>query len=149
MNTRAVNRLLEGPPNNLIYVNANLTANIMMHQRTMLLNVSGGATVSLPSAKGQGLTLFLVVSVVSTTGYIINTNGTDVFQGWVDSNTSGSTPATAWWTSTANKTFTLNGTTKGGSQIGDSVYLIDILKGTWAINASVTNTGSVATPFSN
>lgn len=150
MNTRALNRFLEGQPNNLLYVNGAFTANITHHTRPILLNVAGGATVSLPTAKGQGLVLWFIVSVVSTTGYIFNTNGTDVFKGGINMNqASTATPVNGYAVSTANKTATLNGTTTGGVAIGDMIELVDILLGVWAISGQVVYSGSIATPFSN
>ncbi len=139
---------------NLVTLITTATITALAHSdRTMLLALSGGFTTTLPAATGTGNTYRFIVKVVSGTGYVVNTTGTDVFNGNVFmavANTV-STAATSMylWVSTANKTFTLNGGTTGGVAIGDWFNVIDIAAGIWAISGSVTGTSAEATPFSN
>ena len=132
---------------------ANLTAAATLSPsanagRTTTLNASGGFTVTLPSATGSGNIYKLMVGTVSTTGYIVSTNGTDVYKGWVEISTVANPAALSTFSTTTLKNITLNGTTTGGVSIGDVLEIQDIAANVWAVNGFVTGSGTIASPFS-
>jgi hypothetical protein len=90
------------------------------------------------------------VGIVPTTTpfYVISTNpGTDIFAGSIGVNLDGST-STAFKSASTSNTITLNGTTKGGVTIGDTILLVDIQAGVWAVIGDIIGSGSIVTPFS-
>ncbi len=116
--------------------------------RTCILTVAGAAaTYTLPAATGGGARYRFVVGEVNTSGYVIKSVvGADVMQGTVigASTTDSATDAARTWRSgTTDDTFTLNGTTTGGVDIGDWVEFEDISATAWAVR------GSEASPFSD
>lgn len=116
--------------------------------RTNTLNASGGFTTTLPSATGSGNIYKLMVGTVSTTGYVVSTNGTDVYKGWVEISTVANPAALSTFSTATLKNITLNGTTTGGVTIGDILEIQDIAANVWAVNGFVTGSGTIASPFS-
>jgi hypothetical protein len=124
--------------------------------KTILLSLAGGFTSTLPAASGSGNKFRLVVGVVSTTGYVINTADqggadTDAFQGVINTCSTTETPdlGQPWVTASNSNRITLNGTTKGGVQIGDWIEFEDILAGVYAVRGQTVSSGSEVTPFSH
>jgi hypothetical protein len=122
---------------------------------TYALAKADGQTVTLPalSATNIGVTYKFVIKVSCTSvGYVINTTGTDVFIGgvWQTIANPGAGAANdfEFSTSTANKTMTLDATTKCGL-IGGWVELTAISATQWHVSGVILGTGTVATPFSN
>jgi len=130
------------------------TGNIVLatHEgKTLLMGEVGGnaeAAFTLPAATGSGATYTFVVSVVNTSNYIIQVTTTDIMQGSIITKDADAGGAQAWPTAADSDTITLNGTTTGGVSIGDTIKLIDILSGTWAVSGQVTQSGVEATMFS-
>lgn len=112
--------------------------------RTMLLDLVGGFTTTLPAATGTGNVYTFVVKTVST-AYVINTAGSDVYNGSI---LICALPITTGYASTAGTHITLNGTTKGGLTIGDSFQVQDIAAAVWAVSGQLTGSGTIVTPFS-
>ena len=117
------------------------------------VQVSGGAVVGVTIINpGSGYTsgniYKLMVGTVSTTGYIVSTNGTDVYKGWVEISTVANPAALSTFSTTTLKNITLNGTTTGGVSIGDVLEIQDIAANVWAVNGFVTGSGTIASPFS-
>ena len=152
MNARGLRRLLQGLPNDVFLVSATGTTQRIGSEidgRVIGLNVAAGATVSFPRTTGSGICFWVVVLKVSTTGYILNCDPTtDGFFGSISVNLTGSTSTGFASGTSSNNIITLNGTTTGGSQIGDTLQFIDLAAGTWAVSGDIIGTGSVATPFS-
>lgn len=120
--------------------------------RVMLLNNAGVAsTVTLPNATGSGAVYKFIVQAVNTSNYLIKTNrGADTFDGLVlNAKTDGSGAMRGWSPAATDDTITLNGTTTGGSSIGDWVEVRDIATNQWAVSGNTSGTGTVATPFSD
>lgn len=141
-----------GAKNRLVTAITTLAVTQALHEgRTVLLSLLTGFTSTLPAATGSGSLYEFMVGIVRTSNsYIINTAGTDVFNGLVSIIPNSSTPGGgASFGSTANKTFTMNATTTGGLLIGDWVEVMDIQAGVWAITGVLTGSGTLATPFSN
>jgi hypothetical protein len=119
---------------------------------TLALNASGGFTSTLPASTGSGDIYHFVVGTVSTTGYVVTAAGSDVFKGTLQIVVPGSTYATAGagesFTSTTNQNITLNGTTKGGVNIGDWFEIQDIAASVWSATGMLSGSGTLATPFS-
>lgn len=120
---------------------------------TYTLSKVDGITVTLPACSATNVGLkykFVIITSVTSVGYIINTTGTDVFVGggW----SSIANPADAvdmeFSASTANKTMTLSATTTGGL-IGGWVEVVCVSATQWHVSYVTLGTGTIATPFSN
>jgi hypothetical protein len=152
MNARAIRRFLKQLPNDVLQIASTGTTQLdgdELANRIIALNVAAGATVSFPRTTGSGMTFWVVVLKVSTTGYILDCDPTtDGFYGSISVNLTGSTSTGFASGTSSNNVITLNGTTTGGSQIGDTLQFIDLAAGTWAVSGDIIGTGSVATPFS-
>jgi hypothetical protein len=152
MNARAMHRLLRGLPNDVRQITTTGTTQLFgddLHMAIIALNVAGGCTVSFPRTTGSGLCFWIVVLKVSTTGYVLDCDPTtDGFFGGISVNLSGSTSTDFASGTSSNNIITLNGTTTGGAQIGDTLQFIDLAAGTWAVSGDIIGTGSIATPFS-
>lgn len=153
MNARGLKRISLGLPNDPLTLGGT-TAQLLgdvHHQRILLLGNSAGDAIKLPASKGSGTVMQFIVSVVCTSSpfYVISTNpSTDIFQGSVGINLTGST-ATWFQTASNSNTITINGTTQGGVTIGDTFFVADIAAGTWAVWGALIGSGSVATVFSH
>jgi hypothetical protein len=129
------------------------TINQDQHESRMIIMGGAGAarTFTLPAATGSGSIYTFVVGAVNTSNYLIKTAaGTDTFDGSIingDSDTAGA--CRMWSPAATDDTITLNGTTTGGSSIGDWVEVQDIATNQWAVTGVTTGTGTVATPFSD
>lgn len=141
-----------------IALTANITLSTSTHAgRTLLLDIATGLTATLPAATGTGSRFrFVTLITASSNGYILNTAGSDVFNGSVPVSQAGSTWATAavgeTFASTANKTFTTGGGSSnptGGNAIGDWFEVQDIATGIWFITGWLTAGTTPTTPFSN
>jgi hypothetical protein len=125
-----------------ISVNRNLHDN-----KPLVLNVSGGVTVTLPKATGSGATYFFIVGTASNANVISASAAAATFVGGYTQNDSGDTsPATADFFPTAagNNTFSPT-TVGGGGAAGDWFRIIDYATDTYLFNG----TSSVATDPSN
>lgn len=120
--------------------------------RTLLLNNAGVAsTATLPNATGTGAIYRFVVQAVNTSNYLIKTNrGADTFDGLIlNADTDSSGVMRGWSPGATDDTITLNGTTSGGSSIGDWIEVQDIAANQWAVRGNTSGTGVVITPFSD
>lgn len=120
--------------------------------RFILMGGAGAArTFTLPNATGSGSVYRFVVGTVNTSGYLIKSaRGADVMKGQVINTNSGSAGAArGWYPGATDDTITLNGTTSGGSNVGDWVEIVDVALNTWVVNGITTGTGTVVTPFSD
>jgi hypothetical protein len=143
----------DNPDGGLVNLAATTTLTALLHAgRTLLLNLAGGFTSTLPAATGTGLIYRFIVQTVSTTGYVISAAGSDKIKGTLQVVQPGSTYATAniaeSFLSTANANVTLNGTATGGANIGDWVQLQDIAAGLWVATGLLTASTTPTTPFS-
>ena len=122
--------------------------------RTILLDTLAGSVCTLPAAGGTGGRYRFVVTVVPTSNaHIIKVNatpGTDVIKGQIHIGAGDSTATAGFLGAGTNDTLTLNGTTTGGSQIGDWVEFEDTLAANWTLKGYVTATiaANIVTPFS-
>jgi hypothetical protein len=89
------------------------------------------------------------VFVVSTSGYVLTCNGSDVFNGSIMlTKLATTTTPVETFASTVNQNITLNGTTTGGVTIGDTYIIQDISSGIWSVRGTISASGTLATPFS-
>lgn len=116
--------------------------------RLLVQNRAAGTTFTLPASTGTGATYHIFVETTITSGgVIVNTAGTDIFAGGISvAKTSDGSDFNG--NSTANKTFTLNGTTTGGIA-GSFVEVQDVATGIWSVQGYAPASGTLATPFSN
>ena len=98
------------------------------------------------AATGTGRKYRFYVGTVNTSGYIIKTaRAADLFKGTVVM--AGAT-ATAFTAGASNATITMNGTTTGGVAVCDWVEVVDLKANVWGVDATLTFSGTAATPFS-
>lgn len=120
--------------------------------RSLIMGGAGSArTYTLPNATGSGAIYHFIVGAVNTSNYLIKTNrGADTFDGSIVNGDTDTTGAMRMWSPAAtDDTITLNGTTTGGSSIGDWIEVQDIATNQWAVTGVTSGTGTVATPFSD
>lgn len=120
--------------------------------RSIIMGGAGAArTFTLPNATGSGSVFTFVVGAVNTSNYLIKTvTGADTFDGSIANGNSSSSGAMRLWSPAAtDDTITLNGTTSGGSSIGDWIQVQDIATNQWMVTGVTTGTGVVITPFSD
>lgn len=122
--------------------------------RPLLLGAAGSAqTYTLPAATGSGNVYRFWVSVVNTSNYLIKASaGTMLFKGMIvgQSATDSATDAARTWVAGAtDDTITLNGTTTGGSAIGNWLEFTDCSAVMWGVRGFITQSGAEATPFSD
>lgn len=128
---------------------------VALHEgRTILMTGAGAArTFTLPPATGSGARLRFVVGEVNTSNYLIKAAaGTQVFTGMIigQSATDSATDAPRTWVPGAtDDTITLNGTTTGGTKLGNWIEFEDVSATQWAIRGGITQSGAEATPFSD
>lgn len=122
--------------------------------RIILLDKSGTAvTLTLPDSEGSGCRFLFVVKTVNTSNYVVKVaSSSDIIVGSITSVDPGANPD--YYTpfaanGTNHDTITLNGTTQGGSVVGDWFELVDIIDGKWWVRGIVTASGNEATPFSS
>lgn len=120
---------------------------------TYTLSKADGITVTLPACSATNVGLkykFVIITTVTSVGYIINTTGTDVFVGGGWGAIANPTAAVdmEFSTSTANKTMTLSATTTGGL-IGGWVEVVCVSATQWHVSYVTLGTGTIASPFSN
>ena len=113
------------------------------------LDTLTGSTVTLPPATGSGAKYQFRVSVLATSNsHIVKTGGTDKLEGFATlmsaTNTVGMFAAVAG----VGTTLTLNRTTTGSVTIGELITVVDVAAGRYNMDAVLSNTGVVATPFS-
>lgn len=112
-----------------------------------------GITVTLPACSATNIGIrykFLVAVSCTSVGYVINTTGTDVFLGGIYGTIANPDAANdmEFSTSTANKTITLDATTKCGL-IGGWVEVVCVSGTQWMVTGVTLGTGTIVSPFSN
>jgi len=117
--------------------------------RVIVLKNTAGLAINLPRATGSGQQLTFVLGAVPATGsYVLSTNPTtDIYAGSVTIGISASSTGQVFVANGQN-ILTLNGTTTGGANLGDSFTVTDYAAGFWAVSGMVVGSGTLATPFS-
>ncbi len=146
-----------GSKSGIVTASTTLTVTKTLHEgKTILLNLAAGFVTTLPAATGSGDKYRFVVNVIPTTSstYVINAAGSDVFKGSLAL----STPASTWATANIGETFasstgvtiTIGGSSspKGGATIGDYVMIEDISSAVWQVSGWLTTGTTPTTPFS-
>lgn len=129
---------------------ATLAPSLAQSGSLIALAKADGLTVTLPacSTANIGVTYKFIVAVTCTSvGYVINTTGSDVFLGAIFSTIAAGTNSVLA-ASTANKTITLDATTKGGL-IGGWIDITCVSGTQWSVTGVTLGTGTIVTPFSN
>ena len=127
-----------------------VTVSPRLPDEVYVVNAAAGAEVTLPPATGSGFRYTFIVgtTVTSNTNVIQVANSDDIMQGVViGSATSSSDSANGWVAASDSDTITMNGSTTGGI-VGDRVELVDVAENVWAVNGTIQQTGTEATPFS-
>jgi hypothetical protein len=119
--------------------------------KIILLDTLTGSIVTLPPARGSGMTLKFVVSVLATSNsHIVKVaNTVDTMQGiaWIEDTDTGNA-VLAFASGATGDTITLNRSTTGSVSLGEMIEVIDLAPGKWQVSALLTATGAPATPFS-
>lgn len=119
-------------------------------ERVVLINTNSTVanTFTLPVATGSGAKMTLVVNTPQTQGTIVvAANGTtDTLTGVAIIGDTTAETAGAFVTSATSDKLTMNATTTGGLG-GDTIELLDGKANQWTVRATLTGSGTLATPF--
>lgn len=146
-----INGTAFGSGNKMVTAITTLAVTRALHEgKTVLLSLLASFTSTLPAATGSGDTYKFMVGIVTTSGggYVIATDGTAVFKGFVTIGALASVGGGNRFGTTTLKNLTMNATTTGGLTIGDFVQVQDIATNGWAVTGLLSGSGTLATPFS-
>lgn len=134
----------------LVAAGGTLTVTEALHEgKTILLDTAAGSVCTLPAATGSGGRYRFVVSVIPTSNsHKVQCVGNDVMQGYALVLQDGGDTLVAFETAADSDTVTLNRSTTGGTQKGETIELEDIATDVWAVRVVAIATGTEATPFS-
>jgi hypothetical protein len=121
----------------------------MITYRDIILNLATGQTLQLPIATGSGRVINFVIGIaITSNNYVIKTAQTaDLFQGnlFIGINASA---AGEPFKGNGTRNITLNGTTTGAANVGDTFSVTDYAVNIWGVTGTLIGSGSVGTPFS-
>lgn len=129
-----------------------LTVTAALHGgKTLLLAPTGGLAITPPAATGTGI-IYKTFFTAAVTGGSFTWdaklgNASDVLYGWAQSYKA--TTFTPYISAGNFNLLTLNGTTTGGAAIGDWYEFQDFATNIWKVTGFSTQSGSIATMFSN
>lgn len=128
---------------------ATYTATPRLPDTVVVVERAAGSTITLPAANGSGFRYTFVVGTTITSNSLIlqAASADDVMAGVIVGAADTDSSVNAWEAAATSDTITLNGTTTGGIK-GDTITLIDIAEGQWAVSGIIQQTGIEATPFS-
>lgn len=135
----------------LVAAGSTLAVTEALHDgKTILLDTATGSVCTLPASSGSGARFRFVVSVIATSNsHVVKVaNGTDVMAGFALVAQDAADTAVMFETGATSDTITLNRTTTGSTQKGETIEVEDIATGFWAVRVIVAATGTEATPFS-
>jgi hypothetical protein len=120
--------------------------------KTIKLDTATGSVVTLPPATGSGAVYKFIVSVLATSNsHKIQTSATTQhLQGYaliVDTDTADNTEG-FFAVSGTSDTITLNRSTTGSVKLGETITITDVASTLHAVEAVLSGTGDLATPFS-
>lgn len=118
--------------------------------KTLLIASTGGLAITPPAATGTfNVYEFLFTATITGGSFTFDSkagNASDVITGIVDTNKVGT--LSQWGTAANSNLITLNGGTTGGLA-GDTLRLVDVGTNLWKVWGVLSQSGTVATPFSN
>ncbi len=118
--------------------------------KTLLIASTGGLAITPPAATGTfNVYEFLFTTTITGGSFTIDAkagNASDVFNGILQTNKVAT--LANYGTAANSNLLTLNGTTTGGL-LADYFKLVDVATNCWKILGVISQSGSVATPFSN
>jgi hypothetical protein len=124
---------------------ASVTLDSTYYNRIVVLDKATGVAVTMPAATGSGARLkFINKTLISGGTTTLTRAGSDVYYANIFQLKNAAAVAT--YSSTTATVFTLDGSTKGGVA-GESWEMIDMASGIWLLNATLTASGTVATPL--
>lgn len=117
--------------------------------KVVSLGVATTQTLTLPKAKGDGLTITVYMPVTATGNKVIKViDSVDAFQGGsLTLPTAGGAVNFFGAVTGTSDTVTLNGTTTGGIR-GTEITFTSLAAGVWDVESYAVCSGTVATPFS-
>ena len=126
-----------------------VTVSPRLPDEVYVVNAAAGAEVTLPPATGSGFRYTFIVgtTVTSNANVIQVANSDDIMQGVVIGAAESDDSVNGWEAASDSDTITMDGSTTGGI-VGDRVELVDVAENVWAVNGTIQQTGTEATPFS-
>jgi fructose-specific component phosphotransferase system IIB-like protein len=126
-----------------------VTVSPRLPDEVYVVNAAAGAEVTLPPATGSGFRYTFIVgtTVTSNANVIQVANSDDIMQGVVIGAADTDDSVNGWEAASDSDTITMDGSTTGGI-VGDRVELVDVAENVWAVNGTIQQTGTEATPFS-
>lgn len=128
---------------------ATTTLNFGAHGgKTLVLNLAGGMTITLPSATGSQDSYYMVVGTTFTSSGIIKVGrAADTMIGMSTGSTLAGTGSFVDAVGGTDDTITMGGSTTGGL-VGSTIRLTDIAANLWLVDARIIGSGTMATSFS-
>ena len=126
-----------------------VTVSPRLPDEVYVVNAAAGAEVTLPPATGSGFRYTFIVGtkLTSNTNVIQVANSDDIMQGVVIGAAESDDSVNGWEAASDSDTITMDGSSTGGI-VGDRVELVDVAENVWAVNGTIQQTGTEATPFS-
>ena len=126
-----------------------VTVSPRLPDEVYVVNAAAGAEVTLPPSTGSGFRYTFIVgtTVTSNANVIQVANSDDIMQGVVIGAADTDSSVNGWEAESDSDTITMDGGTTGGI-VGDRVELVDVAENVWAVNGTIQQTGTEATPFS-
>ncbi len=128
---------------------ATLAVTSAHNNNVIALNHATASAVTLPAATGTGMVYKFVVTVVPSGSHTIAVTGNDTFFGGLmaeDADTGNATKT--WFAAAGDNRITLNHGTQGAVTVGEQFEVLDFAADKWHVSGAISQTGSVATPFS-
>lgn len=134
----------------LIAAGSTLAVTEALHDgKTIKLDTATGSVCTLPAATGSGARFRFVVHTLATSNsHIVKVTGNDVMYGFALVAQDGGDTSVMFETGADSDTITLNRSTTGSTQKGETIEVEDIAADVWAVRVIVAATGTEATPFS-
>lgn len=129
---------------------ATLAITELLHDgKTITINKADGTAITLPAATGSGLRVrFFIGTTITSVGTTIKVaNASDTMVGGAIVLQDGGDTMVGFEAVGTADTITLNGTTTGGIK-GDEIIVEDVATNLWKVWATLSGTGTEATPFS-
>jgi hypothetical protein len=142
--------VLAAPANKVVALTAATALTRDVHaEKTIYLNSATGRAFTLPAATGTGAKYRFIngVTVNSGSHTIKVANATDIMIGNAITLQDGGDTMVGFECASDTDTITLNGTTTGGIK-GDFIEIEDVANGVFFVRATLSATGTEATPFS-
>lgn len=134
----------------LVVLTSPITLSKALHDgKTLLTNALAGTIITLPPTSNSGMKLRIIslLAPTSNSNIVKVANSLDVMIGSARTSLA-SGIGTNFPTAATSDTMTMNRTTSGGASNGEVIELEDVALGFWSVQALLSGSGVLITPFS-